>query len=156
MLDVAYPLAPVGPDAVGGAEQVLTRLDAALTRTGHRSLVAMEALACGTPVIAFPFGALRDIVEHGKTGFQVHDDQDMAEAIAASSSLDSELCRQRAQERFTLERMIVKYFEVYHLLADSRLGIQQPKETNGWTAGINVSYSSGGDDHKRSLGESER
>src|SRR5919199_249820 len=39
VLSVAYPLAPTGPDAVGGAEQVLTHLDAALTRAGHRSLV---------------------------------------------------------------------------------------------------------------------
>lgn len=36
---VAYPFAPVGPDAVGGAEQVLTQLDAALVRMGHRSVV---------------------------------------------------------------------------------------------------------------------
>ena len=39
VLLVAYPFAPVGPDAVGGAEQVLTRLDEALTRQGHRVLV---------------------------------------------------------------------------------------------------------------------
>ena len=39
VLNVAYPLAPVGPDAVGGAEQVLSHLDAALTRVGHRSIV---------------------------------------------------------------------------------------------------------------------
>ena len=39
VLNVAYPLAPVGPDAVGGAEQVLTQLDYALTRAGHCSLV---------------------------------------------------------------------------------------------------------------------
>src|SRR5947209_16958374 len=39
ILNVAYPLAPVGPDAVGGTEQVLTQIDAALTRAGHRSIV---------------------------------------------------------------------------------------------------------------------
>jgi hypothetical protein len=43
VLSVAYPLAPVGPDAVGGAEQVLCRLDAALVEAGHRSVV----VACG-------------------------------------------------------------------------------------------------------------
>ena len=42
VLNVAYPLAPVGPDAIGGAEQVLARLDAALVRAGHESIV----LAC--------------------------------------------------------------------------------------------------------------
>src|SRR5258706_13791145 len=39
VLNVAYPLAPVGPQEVGGAEQVLSRLDRALTRTGHNSVV---------------------------------------------------------------------------------------------------------------------
>src|SRR5437016_924731 len=48
VLSVAYPLAPTGPDAVGGAEQVLTHLDAALTRAGHRSIV----VACAGSVTA--------------------------------------------------------------------------------------------------------
>jgi hypothetical protein len=39
VLSVAYPLAPTGPHAVGGAEQVLTHLDGALTRAGQRSIV---------------------------------------------------------------------------------------------------------------------
>src|SRR5947209_7766253 len=39
VLSVAFPLAPVGPDAVGGAEQILTHLDNALVRAGHRSIV---------------------------------------------------------------------------------------------------------------------
>src|ERR1051325_8973026 len=39
VLNVAYPFAPVGPDAVGGAEQILTQLDAALVRAGHESIV---------------------------------------------------------------------------------------------------------------------
>ena len=50
VLSVAYPLAPVGPDAVGGAEQILTCLDRALVRAGHRSIVvACEgSKTCGT------------------------------------------------------------------------------------------------------------
>ena len=58
ILNVAYPFAPVGPDAVGGAEQILTALDAALVRAGHRSVVvAREGSACQgrlIPVRAFP------------------------------------------------------------------------------------------------------
>ena len=47
VLNVAYPLAPVGPDAVGGAEQVLSAIDQALTEAGHRSIVvACEGLRC--------------------------------------------------------------------------------------------------------------
>ncbi|MFO0753154.1 MAG: glycosyltransferase family 4 protein [Thermodesulfovibrionales bacterium] len=77
------------------------------------SLVAMEALACGTPVIAFPSGALGDIVEHGRTGFLVRDEEEMAEAIGAASSLSPALCREAARERFSAERMIRSYLEVY-------------------------------------------
>jgi glycosyltransferase involved in cell wall biosynthesis len=80
------------------------------------SLVAMEALACGTPVIAFPSGALADIVEHGKTGFLVKDANEMAEAIAMARSIDPETCRQVARERFSAERMVGEYMSTYQEL----------------------------------------
>src|SRR5947199_1197 len=63
VLNVAYPLAPVGPDAVGGAEQVLTQLDLALTRAGHNSLViACEGSQVSGTLIPVPRfdGALTD------------------------------------------------------------------------------------------------
>jgi glycosyltransferase involved in cell wall biosynthesis len=81
------------------------------------SLVAMEALACGTPVVAFPNGALADVVEHGRTGFLVRDVAEMAEAIIASTELDRDACRKAARERFSLEQMIGGYFEAYTALA---------------------------------------
>ena len=81
------------------------------------SLAAMESLACGTPVIAFPSGALADIVEHGKTGFLVRDEDEMAEAIHAVDSIDPLACRQAARKRFSLDRMIKKYFALYECLA---------------------------------------
>ena len=61
VLSVAYPLAPVGPDAVGGAEQILAALDNALVRAGHRSLVVacQGSRAAGTLIpIARIGGAL--------------------------------------------------------------------------------------------------
>jgi hypothetical protein len=81
------------------------------------SLVAMEALACGTPVIAFPSGALSEIVEHGRTGFLVKDEREMADAIAAAGSIDVQLCFEAARKRFPVERMIEQYFEMYRRLA---------------------------------------
>lgn len=80
------------------------------------SLVAMESLACGTPVIAFRASAIADIVEDGKTGFLVGDEGEMAEAIHASRSLDREVCRQVARERFSHMSMIQKYFSIYERL----------------------------------------
>ena len=69
------------------------------------SLVAMEALAAGTPVIAFRAGALVDIVEDGKTGFLVADVNEMARAIGAADAIDPELCRAEARRRFSSSRM---------------------------------------------------
>ncbi len=82
------------------------------------SLVAMEALACGTPVIAFPSGALADIVEDGKTGFLVDSEQEMAEAIDAVQSLNPETCRQAAAQRFSASRMIAQYMDLYGTIAN--------------------------------------
>lgn len=84
------------------------------------SLAAMEALASGTPVIAFPNGALAEIVEHGVTGFLVHDTESMAEAIRAAHTLDPETCRAAARERFSEERMTREYLALYQRIARAR------------------------------------
>lgn len=81
------------------------------------SLVAMEALACGTPVIAFASGALPEIVEHGRTGFLVKNEREMADAIHDAESLDPQVCVDTARRRFPVERMIQRYFEMYRRLA---------------------------------------
>ncbi len=81
------------------------------------SLVAMEALACGTPVIARRVGALPDIVEHGRTGFLVDDATNMAAAIGRVGEIDRELCRAVARERFSAARMTDAYLDLYRRLA---------------------------------------
>jgi glycosyltransferase involved in cell wall biosynthesis len=77
------------------------------------SLVAMEAMAAGTPVIAFSSGALPEIIEHGKTGYLVSNAQEMAKAIAAVDKLDSEECRKTAARRFSADRMVEQYLQTY-------------------------------------------
>lgn len=77
----------------------------------------MEALACGTPVIAYRTGALTEIVEHGRTGFLVDDVGDMAAAIAHVGVIDPETCRRVARERFSQARMAATYLDRYRQLA---------------------------------------
>lgn len=81
------------------------------------SLVAMEALACGTPVVAFPNGALTEIIDHGRTGFLVRDEVEMAEAIHECVALDPETCRAAARDRFSATRMVKSYLDLYETLA---------------------------------------
>lgn len=80
------------------------------------SLVAMEALAAGTPVIAYPSGALPEIVEDGVTGFLVDDVDGMAEAIGKVDTISSATCHQIAERRFSKKRMIEQYFELYRTM----------------------------------------
>jgi glycosyltransferase involved in cell wall biosynthesis len=84
------------------------------------SLVAMEALACGTPVVAFPSGALPEVVEHGRTGFIVNSEEEMAEAIHAAAALDPGECRRAARERFSSQRMAHDYIDLYKRMARDR------------------------------------
>ncbi len=80
------------------------------------SLVAMESLAAGTPVIAFRSGALPEIVEDNRTGFLVESVQEMAAAIRASKRLHREDCRESARTRFRLDGMLERYFALYHAI----------------------------------------
>jgi glycosyltransferase involved in cell wall biosynthesis len=77
------------------------------------SLVAMEALASGTPVIAFRAGALPDIIEDGRTGFLVDDEDQTALAIRRVDRIDPAACRRGAETRFSQEQTIQSYLAAY-------------------------------------------
>jgi glycosyltransferase involved in cell wall biosynthesis len=77
----------------------------------------MEAMACGTPVIAFASGAIADIVEDGVTGFLVRDVQEMAAAMAAVDRLDARTIRRAAARRFSADIMLGRYATLYESLA---------------------------------------
>ena len=81
-------------------------------------LVMIEAMACGTPVIALRRGAVPEIVEHGRTGFVVGD---LDEAIAATErigEISRQRCRELFEERFTAARMASDYLALYESLLE--------------------------------------
>jgi glycosyltransferase involved in cell wall biosynthesis len=79
-------------------------------------LVQIEAMACGTPVVATPCGAVPEIVVDGETGFIVPVEgygESAAVAIKRTDEIDPRACRRRVEERFTAEAMISAYEAVY-------------------------------------------
>ncbi len=85
------------------------------------SLVAMEAAACGTPVVAFRAGALPEVVEDGRTGILVDSTEEMADAIGRIGAIDPEVCRETARRRFTVERMAAAYLDRYQSMVQRQL-----------------------------------
>lgn len=82
-------------------------------------LVMVEALACGTPVLAFPEGAASEIVIHGENGFLVDDEEEMAGAIEELGELDPGRCRE-STSRYSVDRVAIQYEAVYRELASQR------------------------------------
>ena len=79
-------------------------------------LVMIEAMACGTPVIAWNRGSVPEIVEHGVTGFIVEDEAEAVTALAQLGNLDRAAIRARFEERFTAARMANDYVALYRRL----------------------------------------
>lgn len=80
-------------------------------------LVMIEAMSCGTPVIAFRKGSVPEIVEHGKTGFVVDTNGEMAKAIDRIPKINRKACRRRVEEKFGLKQMVDKYQTIYEKLS---------------------------------------
>lgn len=81
-------------------------------------LVMIEAMACGTPVIAFNRGSVAEIVDDGKTGFVVEDDTSAVAVVDRLSVLDRAVIRKEFEKRFTARRMALDYLETYRELMD--------------------------------------
>jgi glycosyltransferase involved in cell wall biosynthesis len=79
-------------------------------------LVMIEALACGTPVIGYPCGAVAEVLEHGVTGYIVNDQQQAIAAARRIDRIDRRRCRQVFEERFTSTVMAERYLSVYGAL----------------------------------------
>lgn len=86
------------------------------------SLVAMEAMACGTPVLAFRRGAFPEIIEDGVTGFIVEDVDAMSQAVGRVGQISSKACRERVERHFSAARMAADYEALYNRVIGLREG----------------------------------
>jgi glycosyltransferase involved in cell wall biosynthesis len=81
-------------------------------------LVMPEAMACGTPVVAFPRGAAPEIIEDGETGFLVEDIDRMVEAVRHVGQIDPQRCRRHVEERFDVPVMVEGYLQTYERILE--------------------------------------
>jgi glycosyltransferase involved in cell wall biosynthesis len=86
-------------------------------------LVMIEAMACGTPVIAFNRGSVPEIIEDGLTGFIVEDETSAVAAVSRLDALSREKVRARFEQRFTAGRMAADYLACYRALGAGERGI---------------------------------
>lgn len=78
----------------------------------------IEAQACGTPVIAYPYGSTAEVMQNGKTGFIVKDVKQMKVAIQRIDKIERSDCRDFVAQKFTLEQMVKGYEDVYYKIID--------------------------------------
>ncbi|MFP4145986.1 MAG: glycosyltransferase family 4 protein [Phycisphaeraceae bacterium] len=106
-------IGPVGPkdrdELLGQAAAVLHPV----MEPERFGLVMAETMACGTPVIGFDKGSVREVVVHGETGFVVDDVDAAAEAVGRLGEIDRRACRRHVEARFTCDAMVEGYLEVY-------------------------------------------
>jgi glycosyltransferase involved in cell wall biosynthesis len=88
-------------------------------------LVMIEAMACGTPVIAFRNGSVPEVIENGVSGFIVESEEEAAQAVNRAMKLDRRKVRQAFERRFTARQMANNYVQHYQqLLRSSRTEIE--------------------------------
>jgi len=83
-------------------------------------LVVIEAMACGTPVIAYKEGAMSELIKNGETGFLVSNQEEMVEAIKKVHLIDRRKCRESVEKNFPLRRMVNRYERLYKKILRQR------------------------------------
>ncbi|QYC41777.1 D-inositol 3-phosphate glycosyltransferase [Nonomuraea coxensis DSM 45129] len=106
-------LGPVGPErrgrVLGGAAALLHPI----TFDEPFGLSVVEAMACGTPVVAYRRGSMAEVVDPGVTGFLVDSLDEAVTAVARIATIDRERCRAQAERRFSADRMVASYLRIY-------------------------------------------
>lgn len=107
-------LGPIGTEQraelLGGADALLHLIDF----EEPFGFSVIEAMACGTPVVAFDRGSMPELVDHGHTGFVVTTIDEAVRSVAAAGSLDRSAIHTHAATRFSHHRMVDDYLAVYH------------------------------------------
>jgi glycosyltransferase involved in cell wall biosynthesis len=94
-------------------------------------LVMIEAMACGTPVIAFRCGSVPEVIEQGRSGFIVDSVEEAVGAVHTLKILDRAEVRRCFERRFTVERMAADYLDIYRSLPGVRRDAAHLRRTNG-------------------------
>jgi glycosyltransferase involved in cell wall biosynthesis len=81
-------------------------------------LVMIESMACGTPVVATRWGAVPEVIEHGRSGIIVDDYRIMPLAIEEADRIDPMECRRYVEDRFAPERMVADYVRAYRTVIE--------------------------------------
>jgi glycosyltransferase involved in cell wall biosynthesis len=117
--------------AVGGDERIRLFAEASALLMPIQwpepfGLVMAEAMACGTPVIAFPAGSAPEVVVDGETGFLVADETEMAEAVTWLDRIAPRRCRQHVRDHYDVDPVCAGYERAYALAAGSGRGEKRP------------------------------
>ncbi|OHV31732.1 MULTISPECIES: glycosyltransferase family 4 protein [Pseudofrankia] len=111
--DAVSYLGPVGPsrraEVLGSAAALLHPI----AFDEPFGLAVVEAMVCGTPVVAYRRGAMREVVDEGVTGFLVDDPAAAVAAVDRATNLDRAACRATASRRFSMARMVTDYLALY-------------------------------------------
>lgn len=124
-------------DLLGGALGLLFPID----WPEPFGLVMIEALACGTPVIARRRGAVPEILEDGVTGWICETDEEMVAAVERLGTIDRQACRRAFEQRFTAQAMARRYAAVYErVLAGRRptVAFSFPSASRGARRGLTI------------------
>ena len=93
-------------------------------------LVMIEAMACGTPTVAFRRGSVPEVLDNGISGYVVDDVEQAIEALKALQHFDRTGCRRVFEERFSARRMAEDYVKIYQRVVESsgRIGVMSPRQ----------------------------
>ena len=86
-------------------------------------LSVIEAMACGTPVIAISRGSMPELIEDGRNGFLIFNNDEAAGAVDRVKELDRSDCRKTVEDHFTVDRMVTEYIQVYKMIIRSNMTI---------------------------------